>query len=224
MELESGRSYEGRAASRSPPPVGAAGVDTSTSSTGDADVIDRDTRSAGDAEETDRETRSTGAAQETDGATDSVDVEHEAYPVGEVVEFDEDGVSVLETDQTPGGWASVDINRRPPMPADRDPDRALRRTVGTMLWEWRSRRGLTQAEAAARLGMEQSRLSRLERGRAAVGIDLLVRIAGVTGSAVVLTVEVADAGAPVRRLVGRGSRGRAAMQVVVAGPEVRRVA
>jgi len=53
----------------------------------------------------------------------------------------------------------------------------LKRTIGTALLGARERAGLTQAEAARRIGTSQSRLSKMEGGDPTVTLDLLVRSA-----------------------------------------------
>lgn len=48
-----------------------------------------------------------------------------------------------------------------------------------MLSEWRSRQGLTQAELAEKVGVDQSYLSRLERGQRRPSARLFARLCKV---------------------------------------------
>jgi len=52
-------------------------------------------------------------------------------------------------------------------------------TIGSRLRELRKERGLTQAELARQIGIQQSDLSRMEKGEYRVSLDNLFKILGV---------------------------------------------
>lgn len=130
---------------------------------------------------------------------------------------------MIETDEIPGGWAAYDLSLRAPVAPVRleDPSAMVARAAGTMIATWRLDRGMSQSRAAARLGIEQTRLSRLERGKTKVSIELLARIAALTGSDVSIRIVPKAPRAAVRRIVTEGRSGRARVQLVVDGPEAR---
>lgn len=97
----------------------------------------------------------------------------------------------------------------------------LARVVAEVMVAWRTDRGLRQSDAADRLGVTQSWLSRVERCQAAVSIGLLARLASVTGSDITIRIVPEPAGRPVRRIARSGRVGRATAQIVVSGPEAR---
>jgi UDP-N-acetylglucosamine 1-carboxyvinyltransferase len=73
-----------------------------------------------------------------------------------------------------------------------DETRATLRKLGRRIAELRRERGLTQEEAAERLGMLAPNYARIEQGRQNVTIDTLVRITRMLGD----DVTVADLFAP----------------------------
>jgi len=66
---------------------------------------------------------------------------------------------------------------------------------------WRSKRGISQADLAARVNIGQPHLSRVERGIVQPRTDLLVRIAGALDVPVVRLIE--STGRPARTKKGR---------------------
>ncbi|MCC6555979.1 MAG: helix-turn-helix transcriptional regulator, partial [Polyangiaceae bacterium] len=63
---------------------------------------------------------------------------------------------------------------------------AVLRTLGKRIGELRRARGLTQEQAAERLGMLAPNFARIEQGRQNVTVDTLVRIATMLGEDVVV--------------------------------------
>lgn len=140
-----------------------------------------------------------------------------------------------EPDVLPGGgWAAHDLSARrggprtsvpgPPhasIPPAESADRTVARAVAGVLAVWRMHRGLRQRDAAPLLGVTQAQLSRLERGRATVSIDLLGRVAEVTGSRFDVTIVPVREGRAVDRSVLDGLQGGRRIQVVVVGPSAR---
>jgi transcriptional regulator with XRE-family HTH domain len=61
---------------------------------------------------------------------------------------------------------------------------AMARPGPALLQEWRKRTQLNQAQAAARVGVDQSQISEYERGRAVPRVDTAHRIELVTSGAV----------------------------------------
>jgi transcriptional regulator with XRE-family HTH domain len=55
------------------------------------------------------------------------------------------------------------------------------KVVGEILYRAREKAGLTQQEVAARAGMDRSYISDVERGRASVSVDALLRICSALG-------------------------------------------
>ncbi len=71
------------------------------------------------------------------------------------------------TDVPAGDKASVNKNLRPPIPTA---------AVGQLLRLRRNERQLTQTELARQIGIQQSDLSRMEKGEYRVSLDVLFRI------------------------------------------------
>lgn len=153
--------------------------------------------------------------------------------------FDQDDP---EPDVLPGGgWVSFDLSARqgpgrssdsgsppaaasPPLtprPHAETTDRTVARAVAGVLVVWRMHRGLRQRDVAPLFGVTQAQLSRLERGRATVSIELLGRVVEVTGSRIDVTVVPLRAGRAVDRTVHDGLQGERRVQVVVDGPSAR---
>ena len=66
--------------------------------------------------------------------------------------------------------------------------------LAVLLHRARERRGLSQAEAAARLGLAQQAVSRIERSHANVQVRTLQRYLGALGYALEITVREPDTG------------------------------
>lgn len=66
--------------------------------------------------------------------------------------------------------------------------------VGIAIRDARETAAITQTELAARMGVAQSALSRIEAGRANITIEMLTRIATALGAA--LTVKLGDGEVP----------------------------
>lgn len=91
-------------------------------------------------------------------------------------------------------------------------DRALdpRRLLGERIKELRAERGLTQEEAADRIGVFRTYMSRMESGQANPTLTMLHQIADALGVEVVELLKAASAGSP-RRVTSaqaRTARGR----------------
>ena len=54
------------------------------------------------------------------------------------------------------------------------------KSIGTILGNWRTREGLTQADVAKRLGVSRSQVTEIENGNYKVSVDLLIKIAWLT--------------------------------------------
>lgn len=130
---------------------------------------------------------------------------------------------MVETDEVEGGWEHSDLSRTAPIVPVRPeaPSVVVAKAAGLMVATWRLDRGMSQSRAAARLGIEQTRLSRLERGKLEVSVELLARLASLTGSDVSVRIAPDRARSPIRRIITEGRTGRARVQLVVDGPEKR---
>lgn len=62
----------------------------------------------------------------------------------------------------------------------------IRHQIGIRIAEIREKRGMTQAELAEKTGFEQSNISRIERGKYSVRIDILHKIAEALGVSIEL--------------------------------------
>ncbi|MCK9249050.1 MAG: helix-turn-helix domain-containing protein [Solirubrobacteraceae bacterium] len=119
-----------------------------------------------------------------DVADVDVDVDAEADHDGRCGDGDE----YLEPDVYPDElWERWLMPDRPAIRVDL---RAVAKALGGLLYHHRRRRRLSQDAMARTLGVDQSRLSRLERGTGGVPtLDTLCRIATTTGARVDLQIE-----------------------------------
>lgn len=94
----------------------------------------------------------------------------------------------------------------PPAGSEADP----RRLLGQRIKELRAAQGLTQEEAADRIGVFRTYMSRMESGQANPTLTMLHQIASALGVDVVQLLRAATAGSPrrVKPDPSRPSRGR----------------
>ncbi len=98
-------------------------------------------------------------------------------------------MSNLDPNKAHRSWADIKKARRAAMTAEeraQSEDRAARLAtalrVGVAIRDAREEAGLTQTELAARMGVAQSALSRIEAGRANITVEMLTRIASALGA------------------------------------------
>ena len=95
---------------------------------------------------------------------------------------------------------------------------SLARAVAARLIAHRADHGLSQRESAARLGLRQSNVARLEAGGHVPTLETLARIASLLGEE--FTISVAPAGRAPRQLT-RSARDRVVASYEAAGATVR---
>lgn len=78
---------------------------------------------------------------------------------------------------------------------------ALARAVAVAIIRYRAEHDLSQRELAARLGMKQPQVARLELGEVNPSIDTMMRISAQLG--IEFTIDVRPAGAPARNVTKR---------------------
>ena len=62
-----------------------------------------------------------------------------------------------------------------------------RERIGARIAELRKSLGMTQEDLAAKCGLQRTTVSKIERGRFSVSVDMLSRICGVLGARIELT-------------------------------------